>query len=160
TGCIFVNRCGLADHRCEVETPPMYPVNGSRGARCHYHDRAPSLPRTTPEDVRLSAPDAAAAPVISLRGVSQTFAARGEHVHALADGDLDLRRGETVGLVGESGSGKTTLARVLLGLTPPDQGSAVELAGRQLAPIAAKRNRDQLRSMQIVFQNPDSALNR
>jgi len=118
------------------------------------------LPRTTPEDVRLAPPDSAAAPVISLQGVSKTFAARGEQVHALADVDLDLRLGETVGLVGESGSGKTTLARVLLGLTPPDQGSTVELAGTKLAPTAAKRNRDQLRSMQIVFQNPDSALNR
>ncbi len=138
----------------------MYQVSASRGARCHYHDRAPSLPRTTPEDVRLAPPDSAAAPVISLQGVSKTFAARGEQVHALADVDLDLRLGETVGLVGESGSGKTTLARVLLGLTPPDQGSTVELAGTKLAPTAAKRNRDQLRSMQIVFQNPDSALNR
>src|SRR5262249_34144185 len=103
TGCIFVNRCWVADHRREVAPPPTYPQHGSRGARCHYHDRAPSLPRPTPEDVRLSAPDAAAAPVISLRGVSKTFAARGEHVHALADVDLDLRLGETVGLVGESG---------------------------------------------------------
>src|SRR5262249_39089558 len=64
------------------------------------------------------------------------------------------------GLVGESGSGKTTLARVLLGLTSPDEGSTLELEGQKLAPLAAGRGRDQLRAMQIVFQNPDSALNR
>ena len=159
-GCVFAQRCGLAQERCFAEAPPMYEVSGTRRARCHYHELAPTLPRATPADVRLPEPDAAAAPVISLRGVAKTFAARGERVHALAGVDLDLRRGETLGLVGESGSGKTTLARVLLGLTAPDEGSTVELEGKDLAPDAARRGRDQLRAMQIVFQNPDSALNR
>jgi peptide/nickel transport system ATP-binding protein len=71
-----------------------------------------------------------------------------------------VREGETLGLVGESGSGKTTLARVLLGLTPPDPGSAVELNGEPLAPKLVKRDPQQVADIQIVFQNPDSALNR
>jgi len=108
----------------------------------------------------MSPPDLAAAPTISLRGVSKTFRGRREQVHALADVDLDLHHGETVGLVGESGSGKTTLARVLLGLTQPDHGSTLELEGTKLAPALARRSRDQLKAMQIIFQNPDSALNR
>ena len=74
--------------------------------------------------------------------------------------DLSIRQGETLGLVGESGSGKTTLARVLLGLTAPDQGSVVTLHGNQLSPDARRRPREILRALQIVFQNPDSALNR
>jgi peptide/nickel transport system ATP-binding protein len=159
-GCVFAKRCALADERCFAEAPPMYEVSATRHSRCHYHERAPTLPRATPADVRLPEPDAAAAPVISLRGVSKTFAVRGERVHALTGVDLDLRRGETLGLVGESGSGKTTLARVLLGLTAPDEGSTVELEGKGLASDAPRRSRDQLRAMQIVFQNPDSALNR
>jgi peptide/nickel transport system ATP-binding protein len=159
-GCVFAKRCALANERCFAEAPPMYVVSATRRSRCHYHERAPELPRATPADVQLPQPDTAAAPVISLREVSKTFAAHGERVHALAGVDLDLRRGETVGLVGESGSGKTTLARVLLGLTAPDEGSTVELEGKKLAPEAPRRSRDQLRAMQIVFQNPDSALNR
>jgi peptide/nickel transport system ATP-binding protein len=159
-GCIFAKRCALADDRCRTEAPPMYVVSGVRGSRCHYHERAMTLPRATPADVRLPEPDATAAPLISLRGVSKTFTGRGEQVHALTGVDLDLRLGETLGLVGESGSGKTTLARVLLGLSPPDQGSVLELQGKQLAPTASRRSQDQLRAMQIVFQNPDSALNR
>jgi peptide/nickel transport system ATP-binding protein len=159
-GCIFADRCGLAQERCEREAPPMYPVTGDRISRCHYHERAAELPRATPEDVRLPLPDEASAPVISLRDVSKTFTAGKEPVHALTGIDLDLRAGETLGLVGESGSGKTTLARVLVGLSAADEGSVLEMSGTPLAPTAPKRGRDQLRAMQIIFQNPDSALNR
>ncbi len=183
-GCVFEPRCALADQRCREEAPPMYPIStaqtstdgtspptstdrtstdGSstdRTSRCHYHEKAPSLPRATPEDVHLPGPDLASAPVISLRDVSKTFADRHESVQALVGIDLDLHRGETLGLVGESGSGKTTLARVLLGLTAADQGSVLEMSGSKLAPTAPRRSRDQLRALQIIFQNPDSALNR
>jgi peptide/nickel transport system ATP-binding protein len=159
-GCIFTQRCAIAQERCEQEAPPMYPVSGDRTSRCHYHDQAAQLPRATPEDVRLPPPDEASAPVISLRGVSKTFTGGKEPVHALSGIDLDLHVGETLGLVGESGSGKTTLARVLLGLSAADEGSVLEMSGSALAPTAPKRGRDQLRAMQIIFQNPDSALNR
>ncbi|HEX2319678.1 MAG TPA: ABC transporter ATP-binding protein [Streptosporangiaceae bacterium] len=161
-GCVFEPRCALAEQRCRDEAPPMYPVGpdptgAHRASRCHYHEKAPTLPRVTPENVQLPAPDLASQPVISLRDVSKTFVDRHESVHALVGIDLDLHRGETLGLVGESGSGKTTLARVLLGLTAADQGSVLEMSGSKLG---LRRSRDQLRAMQIIFQNPDSALNR
>jgi peptide/nickel transport system ATP-binding protein len=160
SGCIYEPRCALSDQRCVTEAPPMYPVTGDRVSRCHYHTKAPALPRATPEDLRLPGPEDDPAPVIAMRGVSKTFIGRRERVYALSGIDLDLHRGETLGLVGESGSGKTTLARVLLGLTPPDDGSVLEMSGASLAATAPRRSRDQLRAMQIVFQNPDSALNR
>ncbi len=159
-GCVFAKRCALATDRCVEETPPMYEVSPSRTSRCHYHDRAAELPRATPEEVQLRSPGASEEPVIRLRGVSKTFHVRGEHVRAVVGVDLDLKAGETLGLVGESGCGKTTLARVLLGLTVPDEGSVIELEGVPLAAQCAKRDRKQLQAMQIVFQNPDSALNR
>ncbi|HEY2551465.1 MAG TPA: ABC transporter ATP-binding protein [Streptosporangiaceae bacterium] len=159
TGCVFAPRCALADHRCATQAPPAYPAGPARTARCYYHEQAPGLPRNTPAEVSLPAASAGQ-PLISLRGVGKTFTVRAERVHALADVDLDLYQGETLGLVGESGSGKTTLARILVGLTAPDAGSVVSLDGVQLGPVAARRSRDQLRAMQIVFQNPDSALNR
>jgi peptide/nickel transport system ATP-binding protein len=62
--------------------------------------------------------------------------------------------------VGESGSGKTTLARLLLGIVEPDDGSVMELDGKPLAGATHKRSKEQVKSIQIVFQNPDSALNR
>jgi len=92
--------------------------------------------------------------------VSKTFHMEGETIYGLVDVSVELRAGETLGLVGKSGSGKTTLARVLLGLTSPDQGSVVTLDGAPLSPDARRRPRETLRALQIVFQNPDSALNR
>ncbi len=159
-GCVFAQRCALATERCTTETPPMNEVSPTRTSRCHYHEQAPDLPRVTPEDVALRTPDSNEAPVIRLRGVSKTFHVRGENVRAVVDVDLDLKIGETLGLVGESGCGKTTLARVLLGLTVPDPGSVIELEGSPLAFECTKRSRKQLQAMQIIFQNPDSALNR
>ena len=78
----------------------------------------------------------------------------------MRDVSLDLYPGETLGLVGESGSGKTTLAHTILGLTAPDSGSVIEYSGTQLPATTRRRTIDQIRGIQIVFQNPDSALNR
>ncbi|MHB1884493.1 MAG: dipeptide ABC transporter ATP-binding protein [Acidimicrobiales bacterium] len=164
TGCIFVARCALATERCRLEAPPMYEVSATRLSRCHYFERAPELPRTTPEEVAEPSAGQSAEhfvePVMRLRGVSKTFGSHGEKVQALVGVDLDLYRGETLGLVGESGCGKTTLARVLMGLTPADEDSVIEMDHQAVAPTVSRRTREQLRAMQIVFQNPDSALNR
>jgi peptide/nickel transport system ATP-binding protein len=163
-GCIFADRCGLVQDRCRSEHPPIYELGGGRGSRCHFYERAQSLPRTVP------AQDAAAdegavegdrdAPVILARGVSKTFHQGGRDVRGLKDVDVEILASETLGLVGESGSGKTTLARVLVGLTAPDAGGVVELDGQPLPGLANRRTLAQEKALQIVFQNPDSALNR
>jgi peptide/nickel transport system ATP-binding protein len=158
-GCIFAPRCGLADDRCRSEAPPMTELGNDRRVSCFHHDQASELPRSTPVEL-VAAPARSSEVVVRLGSVSKTFRSRGEEVKALVDIDLDLRRGETLGLVGESGSGKTTLARLLLGLIPPDAGSSIELEGAPLSPDVQTRTRQQLKTLQIVFQNPDSALNR
>ncbi|WP_256749860.1 ABC transporter ATP-binding protein [Mesorhizobium sp. Mes31] len=157
-GCAFADRCALADDRCRTELPPLYDLGG-RLSRCHYHEKAQALPRATPSNVA-PAPKATAAPVLRVAGLNKTYASHGHALRAVKDVSLDLRPGETLGLVGESGSGKTTFARLLLGLVPPDEGGTIELEGKALAPRLANRSDDQVKAMQIVFQNPDSALNR
>ncbi len=97
---------------------------------------------------------------MTVRGLSTTYRNAGTELKALSGIDLQIMRGETLGLVGESGSGKTTLARALLGLVKPDVGSVVEFDGAPLPADLQHRPLDLLRSVQIVFQNPDSALNR
>ncbi len=160
TGCIFAPRCALADDRCRTEAPPPYEIAGGRTSRCHHHQQAPDLPREAALDKQVLQARETGEPVVSLRGVSKTFHFLGENLRGLVDVDLDIYPGETLGLVGESGSGKTTLARVLLGLTAADPGSEVDLEGVAVVGDARNRSREQLKSLQIVFQNPDSALNR
>ena len=157
TGCVFAPRCALAQDRCRESDPPFFDVGDLRTSRCFFHELAPDLPRATPASVAALAGNGSGGPLVVVEGLSKTFAGG---VQALAGVDLSVHRGETLGLVGESGSGKTTLARVLLGLIAPDQGSVVTLHGTPLSPDARRRPRETLRALQIVFQNPDSALNR
>ncbi|MGN6379356.1 MAG: ABC transporter ATP-binding protein [Gaiellales bacterium] len=159
-GCVFADRCAIAEQRCRDEHPPAYAVADQRTARCHFHEQAPELPRATSPEAVVGTGAVAAEPLIRLRELSKTFRFSGVDVQALRGVELDIMPGEILGLVGESGSGKTTLARVLLGLTGPDAGSAVELEGTGLEGRMAKRSRQQVKAIQIVFQNPDSALNR
>jgi peptide/nickel transport system ATP-binding protein len=166
TGCIFAPRCALAQDKCRTVEPPFFRVSDVRTSRCYFHEQAPDLPRATPASIPsrgangangAGGADGAGGALVVVEGLSKTFAG---NVRALAGVDLSIQRGETLGLVGESGSGKTTIARVLLGLTAPDQGSVVTLHGTPLNPDARRRPRSILRALQIVFQNPDSALNR
>jgi peptide/nickel transport system ATP-binding protein len=158
-GCVFEPRCGLAKEVCREQEPDLYPLGHGRASRCHFHDRAHELPRVAP--ARLPAAHTAnGKPLLEVGNGSKTFKQEGQDVQALVDVSLVVRPGEVLGLVGESGSGKTTLARVLLGLTAPDEGSTVEMDGEPLAGKVEKRSKEQVRSLQIVFQNPDGALNR
>jgi peptide/nickel transport system ATP-binding protein len=158
--CVFVDRCGLAQDICSREEPPFFDLGGGRHSRCHFWEQAHELPRAAPVAGLRSRVDADSEPVIRTEGMRKTFQQEGNEVRAVDDVSLALRRGETLGLVGESGSGKTTLARALLGLTAADQGSVIELDGQLLPTRIDKRDADQIRALQIVFQNPDSALNR
>jgi peptide/nickel transport system ATP-binding protein len=157
--CVFVDRCPLATEICRTEPPPVVDVGPDRFTLCHHADRIDQIPQAD-EDAPASQVVDTAAPVLSLAGVSKTFKQAGHEIYALADIDLDLRAGETLGLVGESGSGKTTLAKIILGIHAPDEGSAVALDGEQLADRVGNRGQEARRAIQIVFQNPDSALNR
>jgi len=103
------------------------------------------------------------APVLlRVAGLSAGYGARGADgkpaIPILQDIDLELRRGQAIGVIGESGSGKTTLARVIAGLLPPAAGTMV-FDGRPLPRYVSQRSREELRRIQIVFQSADTALN-
>jgi peptide/nickel transport system ATP-binding protein len=160
TGCIFAERCALVVDECRTAPPPAFDIGPDHSARCYRHEEAAELPRATPADASLPAPPEADDPIVTISGLSVTYRNGGTELQALSGVDLTINRGETLGLVGESGSGKTTLARALLGLVAPDPGSTLEFDGSALPADLRRRPRDMLRAVQIVFQNPDSALNR
>ena len=102
------------------------------------------------------------APILSLRDFKVSFDTLNGTVQAVRGVDLDVRRGEMVGVVGESGSGKSVTFLGLMGLLPRSariEGSATidgqELVGRtsrQMREIRGKR-------IAMIFQDPLSALN-
>ena len=156
--CVFQDRCPLATEECRTVVPPATHTVAGRTVYCHHVDKVSSLAAAP-----LVAPIAGQGVgdvVLHLKNVSKTFKQGSHEVRALVDVDLDLRAGETLGLVGESGSGKTTLAKAILGIHAADPGSVIELDGKTLAGLTTGRTTEARRAIQIIFQNPDSALNR
>jgi peptide/nickel transport system ATP-binding protein len=72
--------------------------------------------------------------------------------------DVDVLRGETLGLVGESGSGKSTLGRALIRVEPVTSGS-LTLEGRDLRRLKGRALRRARPDMQLIFQDPYASLN-
>jgi peptide/nickel transport system ATP-binding protein len=158
-GCVYAGRCVLVDDRCRKIDPGLANLGG-RSSKCHYPERSGEISSAEAHVARRQLAVATGAPIVELRDVSKTYGTQAHPVRALSNVSLEIRAGETLGLVGESGSGKTTLARSILGLVRPDGGSSIKLDGKQLAPGLTGRSQEQVKALQIVFQNPDSALNR
>jgi peptide/nickel transport system ATP-binding protein len=101
--------------------------------------------------------------VLRTRGLSKTYAERGwlatrREVHAAQDVELEVRKGQTLGLVGESGSGKSTVARCVVRLIDPTEGE-VRVGGVDVARLRGGALRPFRSKVQIVFQDPYRSLN-
>jgi peptide/nickel transport system ATP-binding protein len=112
--------------------------------------------------------------LVSARGLSKRFVkkpdlagriaghlgadVREETVHAVDHVDLDIRKGEVVGLVGESGCGKSTLGRMIAGLLTPTEGE-VRFKGKSRAEQTSAEAHAARLAIQMIFQDPFASLN-
>jgi oligopeptide/dipeptide ABC transporter ATP-binding protein len=99
------------------------------------------------------------AAVLVASDISRVYGRAGERggIRAVDGVSFAIRRGETLGLVGESGCGKSTTGRIAIGLDEPTGGSIL-FNGKEIVGLPAAEQRAMRRHLQIVFQNPLSAL--
>jgi peptide/nickel transport system ATP-binding protein len=167
-GCRFAPRCPAAAADCRSAVPPLTTSFGDGRAACFHPQtadpRREAADRGNAEEGRVVGADAA----LTLEALSISYYRPGPldrligrrppppTVEAVS---LTLRSGEILGLVGESGSGKSTILRAVAGLASVSSGGIMAASGRDLGLPVERRQRDSLRLVQLVFQNPDASLN-
>ncbi len=159
-GCRFSRRCPTRDEVCAQTVPVLEQVVDAHFVACAGNCRAQAGQRQ-PELHVLPEPSVTAAqPLLEFREVSRVYQGRGKGAlfHALRPLSLTVRPGELVGVVGESGSGKSTVARLMVGLIEPSDGEVL-INGVARVTASAAQQSEMRKVIQMVFQDPDSALN-
>jgi len=168
-GCAFAPRCAWADAQCRTTTPAPAPDGGGTVVRCHHWRRAGAAGAAVVTAPPRPIAPSGATPHLSLRGVTVSYARPGvldwfraprqpTARPAVSDVTLALAPGTTLALVGESGSGKSTLARTIAGLERASAGTLHSLDDDLSLPVH-RRPHELRRRIQLIFQNPDAALN-
>lgn len=97
-------------------------------------------------------------PLVEIQSLSKIFKSGSKSIHAVENFNLQIFKGETLGLVGESGCGKSTVGKTLLRLYEPTDGN-VYFDGIDLFSLNRKDLKQMRRRMQMVFQDPFASLN-
>jgi peptide/nickel transport system ATP-binding protein len=172
-GCIFAPRCLGAEEVCRTARPPLVEADGQSGhltacrrwkvVRQNPQDFAQTrgkreVREPTTEDIVLDAGRVRKYFPVSRVRLWDLLRGRRPVVRAVDDISIRISQSFTMGIVGESGCGKTTFARCIAGLEKATAGEIL-LEQEKLHPSVTKRPAEQLKKIQMVFQNPDASLN-
>ncbi|MBV8425961.1 MAG: ABC transporter ATP-binding protein [Hyphomicrobiales bacterium] len=159
-GCRFAPRCPNAGELCREEEPKLLAAAQGGEAACFRTEltlkiktgdqAAPAMPKIS-------------APLLLVEKIQKRYRSRHglfgkAEVLAIDEVSFALAENEFVGVVGESGSGKSTLAKLIIGLEPPSAGR-IELCGSDALDQSETARRRRIETAQMVFQDPQSALN-
>ena len=98
-------------------------------------------------------------PLLSVRNMDVTFGKGKNAFKAVNDVSFDVYRGETFGLVGESGSGKTTIGRAIIRINKLSAGEVIYDGKRISGQIDHETDREVIKNIQMIFQDPMASLN-
>lgn len=102
--------------------------------------------------------------LLQVKDLRVYYTAGGEIINAVNGVDLEVRRGETLGLVGETGAGKTTIAKSIMRILPDPPakigGGEIYLDGQELLHLPEKKMQEiRGKKISMIFQDPMTALN-
>jgi peptide/nickel transport system ATP-binding protein len=161
SGCRFASRCPVVQDRCRHTDPALASVQGEHRAAC--------LRISAVRDIETPAISAewrnavSGGPFLRVDGLTKRYTTRGllwgrHEVTAVDNVSFSVAENEFVALIGESGSGKSTIAKLLVGLERPSAGG-ITLNGVDVTGSSAEIHALRIASIQMVFQDPQSALN-
>ena len=97
--------------------------------------------------------------VLSIQNLDVVFKQRKHEFKAVDNVSFDIYKGETFSLVGESGSGKTTIGRAIVRINPCSNGAIYYKGKRISGKLSRKDDREVVRKIQMIFQDPAASLN-
>ncbi len=97
--------------------------------------------------------------LLSVKNLDVVFGHGKKAFKAVSDVSFDIYRGETLSLVGESGSGKTTIGRAIVRINPCSNGEIIYDGKRISGKLSRKDDREVIRKIQMIFQDPAASLN-
>ncbi len=168
SGCRFNNRCPLAVKRCFEEQPLPVDINDKHTAACFMLNENGVADLSDSDWKKLkdvSENEVSDDICLAVKSLKMHFPIKKGilkktvgYVRAVDGVDLEIRKGETVGLVGESGCGKTTVGKCIIRLLQPT-GGAIEFNGDNIAELSGREFKKYRRRIQMIFQDPFSSLN-
>ena len=121
--------------------------NAQEATAKHFPEHGPIDPKTGKEVL------------VSLKNVDITFGKGDKALKAVSNASFDIYKGETFSLIGESGSGKTTIGRAVIRVNPCSAGEILYKGVRISGKIPGSLDREVIRNIQMVFQDPAASLN-
>jgi peptide/nickel transport system ATP-binding protein len=161
SGCHFAPRCPLVIEACRRGEPPDIAVAADHHVACIRAAATASIESMARADAR---PAHAERPLLQVEGLEKLYDVVGglfagaRTVAAVKQATFSIATNEFVALVGESGSGKSTIAKMLVGLEQPTAGKIL-LNGEDLTAPSLRGRARRAMNLQMVFQDPQSALN-
>jgi peptide/nickel transport system ATP-binding protein len=161
SGCHFAPRCPLVTEECRRGEPPDVAVAADHRVACIRAAATAAIESMARADAR---PAHAERPLLQVEGLEKLYDGGGglfagaRTVAAVKQATFSIAANEFVALVGESGSGKSTIAKMLVGLEQPTAGKIL-LNGEDLTAPSLRGRARRAMNLQMVFQDPQSALN-
>ncbi len=169
-GCSFYNRCNLSEEKCKNNSPNLeFIPELQTSVRCFNYSRVGKLNNEINSLTKKKSDNNKVNQILNLTDISISYAKQKlldqifnkitDTNPTVKDINIEVNKGETIALVGESGSGKSTILKSIAGLLRTKDGEIKFENKRILSSDLKNRNSNDLRAIQLIFQNPDESLN-